>query len=198
MSRSISHPGPPEAYGLEAKEVPRLPRLGFPPWNPSSEAPPPLKESPRGDTHPPRPVISASLSLGAVVVLGEDRATHGPRVAPTGSRPLQIPPLRPSHPSPRRGLPLLEEVAAYGRVKSVSRTTGPQWLRARRGSFFHLLVVVLSEELLSEPKCFVVRLLTWGFQQYKVVRTSHLSGLPCRDAQCFVCSKVVLSQDRHG
>jgi hypothetical protein len=44
-------PGPPAAYGLEAKDVPRLPRLGFPPWNPSSEAPPPYKGIPKGG-HP--------------------------------------------------------------------------------------------------------------------------------------------------
>ena len=58
-------------------------------------------------------------SFGAVVVLGEDRAIHGPRVARTGSRPLQIPPLRPSHPFPRRGLTLLEKVAALTRSHGV-------------------------------------------------------------------------------
>jgi hypothetical protein len=80
----------------------------FPPLEPLFRGAPSSKRNPQGGT-PIRHarLISASLSLGAVVVLGEDRATHGPRVAPTGSRPLQIPPLRPSHPSPLEGTPFV-------------------------------------------------------------------------------------------
>jgi len=104
---SITHPRPPTLTGW-AKGVPRLPRLGFPPWNPTSEAPPPTKGIPKGG-HPsrPRPVMNASLRSGAVVALGEDRATHGSG-SPFGARPLQIHaagvPVAPS-----RGLPAVRE-----------------------------------------------------------------------------------------
>ena len=50
----LSHPPPARtAMAVVAKGAPRLPRLGFPPWTPPSEAPPPEKESPGGGTHPP-------------------------------------------------------------------------------------------------------------------------------------------------
>jgi hypothetical protein len=35
-----------------ARGMPALPRLGFPLWKPPSEAPPPAKELPKGETHP--------------------------------------------------------------------------------------------------------------------------------------------------
>jgi hypothetical protein len=49
------------AVVVVAKGAPRLPRLGFPPWTPPSEAPPPEKESPGGETHPPTRFISGAL-----------------------------------------------------------------------------------------------------------------------------------------
>lgn len=68
---------PAEAAGRKrppvrrAKVVPRLPRLGFPPWIPLSEAPPETKESPRGQTHPsPCLAIGHGASFG-----GTARAT---------------------------------------------------------------------------------------------------------------------------
>ena len=49
VDRWINHPRPPLSAGW-AKGEPRLPRLGFPPWNPLSEAPPPIKKNPQGGT----------------------------------------------------------------------------------------------------------------------------------------------------
>ena len=95
---------PPARLAGWAKGVPRLPRLGFPPWNPPSEAPPPIKRNPQGGTPiPATPGNGCLAALGADVALGEDRATHGSG-SPFGSRPLQsTPPVFPSAPS--RGLP---------------------------------------------------------------------------------------------
>ena len=101
----ISHPRPPFGWG-GAKGVPRLPRLGFPPWPPPSEAPPPDKGIPRGG-HPssPRRINSGSLrSPPARGPLGEGRAPHGPRGA------LRVTPFASVHPenlpsAPSRGLP---------------------------------------------------------------------------------------------
>jgi len=56
-----SPPAHPTAVVVVAKGAPRLPRLGFPPWTPPSEAPPPDKESPGGETHPPTRFISGAL-----------------------------------------------------------------------------------------------------------------------------------------
>ena len=76
----LSHPPPARtAVVVVAKGVPRLPRLGFPPWTPPSEAPPPEKESPGGDQSPHALHKRRATRAERVGPLGEDRAHHGPR-----------------------------------------------------------------------------------------------------------------------
>jgi len=107
-------PRPPSALAVAAKGAPRLPRLGFPPWTPPSEAPPPIKESPGGETHPPtRFIRRRALRAARVGPLGEDRAHHGPRCAlspvskrsGSGSRPLHCGCGGGARPPPSRGAP---------------------------------------------------------------------------------------------
>jgi len=97
--RWINHPRPPLSAGW-AKGVPRLPRLGFPPWNPPSEAPPPIKGIPKGG-HPsrPRPVMDASLRSARSWPWGRIARPTVPG-SPYGARPLQdpTPPMFPSAP----------------------------------------------------------------------------------------------------
>ena len=82
---------------MVAKGVPRLPRLRFPPWTPPSEAPPPEKESPGGETHPPTRFISGALRApSAWGPWGRIARTTGPGASSRaqvgrrtrGSRPL--------------------------------------------------------------------------------------------------------------
>jgi hypothetical protein len=62
--------------------VPPFPRLGFPLWNPSSEAPP-YKVRPKGETHPSPPLESKSVEP----LLGERRKPL--RGLPCGARFLK-------------------------------------------------------------------------------------------------------------
>jgi len=87
-----------------AKAVPPLPRLGFPLWIPPSEAPPPEKVSPKGETHPSPPLrvrLRWSLFRGRMALSTDP----GEPFASLRVTAFAFPSARHSRLSPKRGLP---------------------------------------------------------------------------------------------
>ena len=100
----LFYPCPP-AVAIRAQAVPPLPRLGFPLWNPPSEAPPPKHGIPKGGN----PSFStAKLSECGGASLGGGWRCLRPPGSPShcsGSRPVHPSP-GPQHPvRPQGGLP---------------------------------------------------------------------------------------------
>ncbi len=95
---AISHPGPTHGLRGGGKGRAAPPPPWFPPLDPPFRGAPTRTRNPQGGTPiPATPGNECLAALGAVVALGEDRATHGSG-SPFGSRPLQIHPSIPVRP----------------------------------------------------------------------------------------------------